>query len=123
LERRADVNDREWRDLRWYGASPVAADEAMAAWLSDLRARCPWNEMFIDDVSGEYRAVLDALLGPSQTPSSDQRPWPLWRAAREHAAFRRRQGYHAIVLAEAPTVQPMSTVQSAKQEVHRMMVL
>jgi hypothetical protein len=58
----------------------------------------------LDDVSGAFRAVLDALLQPGDARTPDQRAARLRRAARAHGAYRRRQGCPAIILAEETAI-------------------
>lgn len=95
-----DVSDREWPDLRWSGDPDLLPDLLMDDWTAMITARCPWNEMFLDDVSGEFRAVLKELLRPRGQFAPHECAARLRGAAREHGAYRRRQGYHAVILAE-----------------------
>lgn len=71
----------------------------MDDWADLVRACHPWSEMFLDDVTGEFRAVLEELLQGDHAPS-EYRSARLRRAARAHGAFRRRQGCPSLVLAE-----------------------
>jgi hypothetical protein len=98
------VNDGDWLDLHWCGEPRLLAREAMDEWLTLLRARCPWDEMPLDDVSGEFRAVVEELLRSSSDRPPDARAHMIRRAARDHGAFRQRQGFHAIILAEEVSV-------------------
>jgi len=105
-----DVSDREWPDLRWCGEPPVLAAEAMEDWLATLRACRPWNDMWLDDVTGGFRAVLEELLQCGGLLPPGVRAARLRAVAREHGAFRRRQGYHALILAEEISVAEDSIV-------------
>lgn len=98
------MSDRDWPDLRWCGGPPLFAREAMDDWLAMLGPRCPWDEMLPDDVSGEFRRVLEELLQPAEDLGPHQRALRLRYMAREHGAYRRRQGYHALILAEEISV-------------------
>ena len=93
------MSNRDWSESAWRREPPVFADEAMDEWTAMVRRRCPWNEMFPDDLSGEFRAVLEELLQPDE-PSTERRASRLRHVAREHGAFRRRQGCQAMILAE-----------------------
>ena len=90
------MSDEEWSDLRWCGGPPVLAAEAMEEWVAMLRQCDPWNEMFLDDVPGEFRAVFEELLHAADDVPA-VRAARLRYAAREHGAFRRRQGCPAFV--------------------------
>jgi len=93
------VCDRDWFDL-WWCEAPVLAADAMDDWLAMLRACDPWRAMFLDDVGGEFHAVLRALFQSGDGLTPDVRAARLRRAAREHGAFRRRQGAPALVFAD-----------------------
>ncbi|HEX4681182.1 MAG TPA: hypothetical protein VH277_00665 [Gemmatimonadaceae bacterium] len=56
--------------------------------------------MFLDDVGGEFRAVLEELLCAGDDRAPDVRATRLRTVARAHGAFRRRQGCPALVLSE-----------------------
>jgi len=56
--------------------------------------------MPLDDVTGEFRAVLRELLHCTGDLSPEARAARLRRAARAHGAFRRRQRSGASILAE-----------------------
>lgn len=91
------MSDREWSDLRWCGGPPVLAAEAMEEWVAMLRVCDPWNAMFLDDLPGEFRAVFEELLYATDDVLPAVRAARLRHAAREHGAFRRRQGCPAFV--------------------------
>ncbi len=78
----------------------MVAAEVMDEWITLVRACAPWSEMWLDDVSGEFRAILDELLEPRAGSSTDERAERLRRRSRAHGAFRRRQGCAALVLSE-----------------------
>jgi hypothetical protein len=94
------VTDRERSDSGWCHRPPALAAEAIDAWAAMLRASHPWNEMFLDDLTGEFPAVLEALLRSTDGADWDVRATRLRALAREHGAFRRRQSCSALVLTE-----------------------
>ena len=94
------MTDREFPSRRWGGASPVLAGEVMGDWLHLIRTCRPWSDMPLDDLSGEFRAVLDELLEPREELALDPRASRLRCVSRAHGAFRRRQGCPALVLRE-----------------------
>lgn len=91
------MSDQEWSEPRWYGGPPVLAADAMDEWVAMLRPCNPWNEMFLDDLPGEFRAVFEELLHATDDDLPAVRAARLRYAAREHGAFRRRQGCPAFV--------------------------
>ena len=95
-----DVTDRKSRDSGWCDEPPVLAAEAIDAWAAMIRASQPWNEMFLDDLTGEFPAVLFELLRSTVGAEWDVRAARLRALAREHGAFRRRQACSALVLTE-----------------------
>jgi hypothetical protein len=72
----------------------------MEEWVVMLRACRPWNEMFLDDVTGEFRGVLEELLQSDDEQTPRKKAARLRDVARAHGAFRRRQGCPAPILAE-----------------------
>jgi hypothetical protein len=56
--------------------------------------------MFLDDVAGEFRAVLEELLRTTGVLGPRARATRLRDVARAHGAFRRRQGCPAYILRE-----------------------
>ena len=83
--------------------SAAFVDEAMADWIALLRTGEPWNRMLLDDVTGEFRSVLQALLCMPDDCTPGVRAARLRRGARAHGAFRRRQGCRGPVLKEELT--------------------
>jgi hypothetical protein len=77
---------------------------AMADWIALLRTCHPWSEMVLDDVAGEFRAVLDEVLRTTGAPAPRARAARLRQVARAHGAFRRRQGCPALVLKDELTI-------------------
>lgn len=94
------MNDRESPDFHWCDSAPVVASDAIEAWVAMLRAAHPWNEMMLDDLTGELPAVLEELLRSADGNEPDVRATRLRALAREHGAFRRRQACSALVLAD-----------------------
>jgi len=78
----------------------VLADEVMVEWLDLIRARCPWSDMPLDDMTGGFRAVFEELLEPRAELAPNPRAARLRWASRVHGAFRRRQGCPPPVLRE-----------------------
>ena len=93
------MSDRELPS-RWGGGAPVLAGEVMGDWLELIGTCRPWSDMPLDDMSGEFRAVLEELLEPNGELALDPRASRLRRLSRAHGAFRRRQGCPALVLRE-----------------------
>lgn len=91
------MSDQEWSELRWCGGPPALAAEAMDGWVATLRQCDPWNEMFLDDLPGEFRAVFEELLFTTDDRVPAVRAARLRHAARQHGAFRRRQGSPAFI--------------------------
>ena len=91
------MSDQDWSDLRWRGGPPVPAAEAMGEWVAMLRPCDPWDEMFLDDLPGEFRAVFEELLHTADDTMPGVRAARLRHAARQHGAFRRRQGCPAFI--------------------------
>jgi hypothetical protein len=86
------VSDREFPNRRWCGAAPVLADEVMGDWVDLIQCRSPWSAMPLDDMTGEFRAVLEELLEPVEALTPELRAARLRFVSRAHGAFRRRQG-------------------------------
>lgn len=97
LEDDGRMSDNEWSDLRWCGEPPVLAAEAMDEWIAMLRQCDPWNEMRLDDVPGEFRAVFKELLDAGDGLNPAARAKRLRQVSRRHGAYRRRQGCPAFV--------------------------
>ena len=91
------MSEKDWSDLRWCGEPPVLADEAMDEWIAMLRQCDPWNDMFLDDLPGEFRAVFEELLEATDDLTPAVRAKRLRLVARDHGAFRRRQRCPAFV--------------------------
>jgi hypothetical protein len=94
------VSDSEVPDRRWCGGAPVRARDVMGDWLELIGASSPWDDMPLDDLAGEFYAVLDELLEPKGELATDPRASRLRRVSRAHGAFRRRQGCAPLVLRE-----------------------
>jgi len=65
-----------------------------------VQACAPWRGMALDDVTGEFRGVLQEVLRMTDDAGPDARAERLRRVARRHGAFRRHQGCPAPVLGE-----------------------
>jgi len=98
------VSECEWSGRRRRGSPLRASDVAMEDWIALLRTCRPWSEMLLDDVAGEFRAVLEEMLRTTDDSGLRTRAARLRAVARAHGAFRRRQGCPAVVLKEELTI-------------------
>jgi len=94
LDGRETVSDRELPS-RWGGGAPVLAGEVMGDWLELIGTCRPWSDMPLDDMSGEFRAVLEELLEPNGELALAPRASRLRRLSRAHGAFRGGRGGRA----------------------------
>jgi hypothetical protein len=92
------MKDRERPSRRWQsGSRHCLADEILHEWTVIARSRPPWSEMYLDDLTGQLRPVIEELLFPSADVARHR--LRLYGGARVHGGFRRRQGCAGQLLA------------------------
>jgi hypothetical protein len=84
-------NESHVRPL-WDEALPIRVDAVVRIWSETLRAHDPWATMLLDDVAGELRALVTALVNAA-CDDPQQRRRGIALTACDHGRFRRAQRF------------------------------